>query len=766
MLIQLKNISIKWQLMAICTFLVALPVVTLGVLSYRNIRSETLGQIEQRLQQQAIQIKMLVDSVNSEIQANQVYSNEQGKKIVGSQAGALASFLASWNDSDNELKDTVASIKVGKTGYVFILDYEGNYVVSQAREMDGRNVWNSQNAEGDFVIREMIAKARQLSEGQLEYHFYPWKNQGEDLPREKIAALIHDARRKWVVGISVYFDELIDTTFAEHEIEALKDRLASVVVGRTGYIFILDKAGNYVLSYQRERDGETIWNAKDADGRLFIQEIVGKGMALKADETATTYYPWQNQGESQSRLKLASYAHIPESNWVVAASAYQEDFLDGLRRIRILTIVICATAILAGMIIAFLYTRGMTNKFKEIGNKMNRISIGDLGFQMEENPGKNEIGQMHAAMDRMVSNLNGTVHMAEQIAVGDLTVKVNVLSEKDSLGKSLAAMVDNLRSVVSDVKSAADNVASGSEQLASGSEEMSQGASEQAAAAEQASSSMEQMAANIRQNADNALETEKIALKSAQDAEKGGSAVTETVEAMKQIAQKITIIEEIARQTDLLALNAAIEAARAGRHGRGFAVVASEVRKLAERSQLAAGEIGQLSNSSVEIAETAGAMLERLVPDIRKTADLVQEISAASNEQNTGAEQINQAIQQLDQVIQQNASVSEEMASTSEELASQAEQLQASIGYFVVDSSSDPPGSQTTASQRAPLLVDNAHAVPRRRSNTFRGTQGRAAKEPKVNGGNDRKANPAGGIVLRMDETHDMSEQDSEFEKY
>jgi methyl-accepting chemotaxis protein len=196
---------------------------------------------------------------------------------------------------------------------------------------------------------------------------------------------------------------------------------------------------------------------------------------------------------------------------------------------------------------------------------------------------------------------------------------------------------------------------------------------------------MEQMASNIRQNTDNAMQTEKIAIKSSSDAKEGGKAVTETVAAMKQIATKISIIEEIARQTNLLALNAAIEAARAGEHGKGFAVVASEVRKLAERSQSAAGEISQLSTTSVAIAEQAGDMLNKMLPDIQKTAELVQEISASSKEQDTGADQINKAIQQLDQVIQQNAGAAEEMASTTEELSSQAEQLKATIAFFTLD---------------------------------------------------------------------------------
>jgi methyl-accepting chemotaxis protein len=280
------------------------------------------------------------------------------------------------------------------------------------------------------------------------------------------------------------------------------------------------------------------------------------------------------------------------------------------------------------------------------------------------------------------------VDFSKSVAGGDLTNKINI-DQKDEIGQlagSLNDMVEHIKEVVESVKSAADNVAAGSQELSANSEQMSQGATEQAAAAEEASSSMEEMTSNIKQNADNSQQTEKIALKSADDAKEGGKAVAETVEAMKAIANKISIIEEIARQTNLLALNAAIEAARAGEHGKGFAVVASEVRKLAERSQTAAAEISKLSESSVKVAEKAGQMLAMIVPDIQRTAELVQEITASSTEQNSGAEQINSAIQQLNQVIQQNASASEEMSSTSEELANQAEQLQEAISFFKLDS--------------------------------------------------------------------------------
>ncbi len=279
------------------------------------------------------------------------------------------------------------------------------------------------------------------------------------------------------------------------------------------------------------------------------------------------------------------------------------------------------------------------------------------------------------------------VVFARRLAGGDMTGTLDV-NQKDEIGvlaEALREMAENLKRTVISVRGASDNVAAGSQQMSSTAQEMSQGATEQAAAAEEVSSSMEEMGSNIRQNADNAAQTESIAKKSAEDAVAGGQAVSETVQAMREIAQKITIIEEIARNTNLLALNAAIEAARAGEHGKGFAVVASEVRKLAERSQVAAGEISELSSRSVEVAGRAGEMLEKMVPDIQKTADLVQEISAASSEQNSGADQINKAILQLDQVIQQNASASEEMASMSEELSSQADQLQQTISFFKID---------------------------------------------------------------------------------
>ena len=298
------------------------------------------------------------------------------------------------------------------------------------------------------------------------------------------------------------------------------------------------------------------------------------------------------------------------------------------------------------------------------------------------------------------------VLFTQEISAGNLTSRLEI-DQKDEIGAlagSLNEMSGNLKDIVMQIQAAAAQVNSGSQQLSETSQMMSQGASEQASSLEEISSSMEQMTSNIKQNAENAMATEKIATKTANIAEEGGKAVNETVNAMKFIAAKISIIEEIARSTNMLALNASIEAARAGEYGKGFAVVASEVGKLAERSQKEAGEISKLSGDSVQIAEKAGTTINNMIPEIRRTAELVQEISAASAEQNSGAEQINTAIMQLDQVVQQNASASEESASMSEELASQAIQMQETMSFFKLDDKDTIVIKKQVARKESPIV--------------------------------------------------------------
>lgn len=451
-----------------------------------------------------------------------------------------------------------------------------------------------------------------------------------------------------------------------------------------------------------------------------------------------------------------AYAQGTQSRALSAVAAAQLQY-DRSRSILIAALAVSLiVSVIAAVVIALSISRGLA---RAVG-LANAVAIGDLG-QSVAVTSNDEIKDLVDSMTNMIGNLRNTAQIADRLARGDLMVSVKRLSEADILGIALENMVAKLRTIVGQSINAAQNVAAGSEQLSSGSEEMSQGATEQASATEEAASSMEEMAANIKQTADNAGQTEKIAHQSAKDAQASGVAVERAVAAMQTIAEKITVVQEIARQTDLLALNAAVEAARAGEHGRGFAVVASEVRKLAERSQAAAAEINALSSETVKVAQDAGQMLGKLVPDIKRTAELVEEISAACREQDTGANQVNLAIQQLDKVTQQNAAASEQMSATALELASQAEQLQQTIAFFNLGDEEHAvaraaaPRPHASAAHKGSQI---AHLSPAKAKAAARGGMSKpeiaAAKKPRA------AAAGGGGFVL------DMDADDAEFQRY
>ena len=359
--------------------------------------------------------------------------------------------------------------------------------------------------------------------------------------------------------------------------------------------------------------------------------------------------------------------------------------------------------LLAGL--AFAAYQKVLKPLKQLADATGRIAVGDIDTPIDQRGLPGEVGDIADAAAAVVANQREKAGTADAIAGGDLTTRVARLSERDRLSGSLQMMVDQLARLVSQSKQSAAAISGCASELQSNSQELETGVTRQAESSRLATDAIEEMTKSIGQSADNAAETERIASESAAEAQSSGRAVSDAVASMQSIAEKITVVQEIARQTDLLALNAAVEAARAGEHGKGFAVVASEVRKLAERSQLAASEISDLSARTVEVSGEAGHRLEQLLPKIEQTSGLVREISAAMHEQKGGAEQISQAITELDAIIQEIQGRIAATSQTTAQLVVQSNDMSAAMAEFRI--SPVPDDSKATPSERTEEDADD-----------------------------------------------------------
>lgn len=510
---------------------------------------------------------------------------------------------------------------------------------------------------------------------------------------------IWDVRHEQVIGV-LYFGE------KQENVASLRKGIMNAVVGKTGYVFVVgaqgDQKGVYLVSKDGARDGENIYDARDADGRYFIRSIVEKALAQKFDNEVIPIsfeqYGWQNEGELQPRAKIAAITYFAPWDWVIGATLYEDDMQaargqvekglgDMVRWILILAAMIVVVATAAGYLLA----RSISNPLKKTIAMIKDLERGHLDSRLNLRR-KDEIGQIATAMDDFAANLQDEVLAAfQKLAMGDFTFEA-----RGVIGQPLAQANAALVEVMTQGQMVAVQIAEASAQVSDASQSLSQGATESAASLEEISASMTELASQTRLNAENAEQASRLSASTREAASQGGQLMTELVKAMEAIDKssadisKINrVINDIAFQTNLLALNAAVEAARAGQHGKGFAVVAEEVRNLAARSAKAAEETASLiedgldktRNGSGLAARTATA-LEEIASAANKAADIICEIAASSNEQSEGIAQINQGLGQIDQVTQQNTASSEESAAAAEELAGQAAYLRQMLEKF------------------------------------------------------------------------------------
>jgi methyl-accepting chemotaxis protein len=685
--------------------------VSISLLSFNSFQSETIDQIETQLGEQSVNWKNSI--VSNLLQVNGTLDREKeliSEHMVSLSKNANEMILLSLENNDNRALALEAAYKrisdiyVGESGYMFVLDKEGNYIVSKDRARDGENIWFSKDSSGTLFVQDIINKGRQLLPGQSALIEYSWKNEGENESRQKVAAITYNKDLDLVIGGGSYYSDFSSSDLLGNYLESVKDAIAEEIIGETGYIWVINSDGEYIVSKDRQTDGGSVFEAKDSSGDFFVQKIIENTKSLTGEGAYIHYYPWKNQGETVNRMKISASVYIPELDWYIGASAYHEEFLRGLNKTKLIIIFMAVGLITAGIIIFLIFMRSITHSLGHIAEQSELIARGNFNVSSMKRKVDDEIGLLHDSFRNMIEQLQKKVDSIEMVASGDLTVHIDLSSEEDHLGRSLLSMKDSLHEMISDVAVIVNEVSQGSQQIADASQSLSSGVISQVQSLEEVTMSLDQINGQTAENGQQADEANEMAGRSLKDAEAGNIQMNKLVEALvditessQRVSKVIKVIDDIAFQINLLALNANVEAARAGKYGKGFSVVADEVRNLAVKSAEAAHETSEIIEQTLkdikngnDLAQVTSGQFNDIVGQIRTIASFLDNISMISSQQTEGINDINMKVHDIDRMTHDSSSFTEETAAAAEELAQMAERLRYMVSRFKLKESDVP----------------------------------------------------------------------------